>query len=134
MPFFTRRKVLTGCRPFYHLGQYAVVIAVLNGEYPKKPLNAGSLGISDRLWRLLVQCWDESPSIRPTAQDLLRHLRDAPPAWASPLEYPIADDPDEVAGPDSISRGERVMTTDALKGGFFALLVAVLCVFVFLFN
>ena len=78
---------------------------------------------------------DESPSVRPTAQDLLRHLRDAPPTWAPPLEYPIADDPDEVAGPDSISRGERVMVMDALKlGGFFALLIAVLCIFMLPFN
>ena len=108
-------------------------MAVLNGEHPKKPLNAESLGFSDRLWKLVVQCWDVSPSVRPTAQDLLRHLRDAPPTWAPPLEYPIADDPDEVAGPDSISRGERIMATDVLKGGFFALLVAVLCVFVLSF-
>ena len=133
-PPFTCHQVLTGRRPFYHLGQYAVVIAVLNGEHPKKPLNAESLGLSDRLWRLVVQCWDESPSVRPTAQDFLRYLRDAPPAQAFSLEYPIPEDPNEVVGPDSISRSERIMAADVLKRGFFALLVAVLCIFMLSFN
>ena len=76
-----------------------------------------------------MQCWDESPSVRPTAQDLLRYLRDAPPAWAPPLEYPIPDDPDGEADPVSLSRGGRAAAMGVLTGGFFALLIAMLCVF-----
>ena len=132
--FFTRHQVLTGRRPFYHLGQYAVVIAILHGERPRKPLNAGSLGFSERLWRLVVRCWDKSPSARPTAQDLLRCLQDAPPIWEPPLEYPIPDDPDGKAEPGSLSRSEVVMATGALTSGFFALLVAVACVFMLSFK
>ena len=129
LPSFTCHQVLTGRRPFYHLGQYAVVIAILNGEHPRKPLNAESLGFSDRLWRLVVQCWDESPSVRPTTQDLFRYLRDAPPAWAHSLEYPIPDDPDGEADPVSLSRGGQAVAMGVLTGGFFALLIAVLCAF-----
>ena len=81
-----------------------------------------------------MHCWDESPSVRPTAQDLLHYLQNAPTVWASPLEYPIPDDLDEVASPDSISRSEQILATDVLKGGFVALLVAVLCILMLLLN
>ena len=118
-PLFTHNQVLTGRRPFYHLGQYAVVIAVQNGERPRRPFNAESLGFSSRLWRLVVRCWDKSPSVRPTVKDLLRCLQDTPPTWAPSPEYPIPDDPNEEAYPDPFSRGERIMMTDALTAGFF---------------
>ena len=123
-----------GCQPFYYLGKYkyTVVIAIQNGERPRKPLNAESLGFSDRLWRLVVRCWDESPSVRPSAKVLLRCLRDAPPARVPPPEYPISDDPyKEASPPDILSRGERVTATGALTSVFFALLVAMLCVSMF---
>ena len=110
------------------------MIAVQNGERPRKPLYATSLGFSDRLWGLVVRCWDELPSVRPTAQDLLRCLRDDSPTWARPLEYPIPDDPTGEAGPEFTSRGEWVMTTDGPTSGFFALLVTILCVFVLSFS
>ena len=81
-----------------------------------------------------MQCWDESPSVRPTAEDLLCYFRDASPTWVPPVEYPIPDDPDGEAGPDSVSRGERVMVADSPTSGLFAFLVAMLCVFVLSFN
>jgi len=91
-------EVLTGRCPFHHLVPYAAVVAVQRGERPRKPVNAKSLGFSDRLWRLVVQCWDESPSVRPTAKDLLRCLQDISPTWVPPLQYPIPEDSDEGTG------------------------------------
>ena len=110
-----------------------MLIAVQKGERPTKPVNARSLGFSDRLWGLVSRCWDESPTTRPTAEDLLRCLQDISPAWAAPLVYPIPDEPDEEAGPDSISRGEQITATDALTSSFFVPLFIVLCAFVLLF-
>ena len=107
-----------------------VVVAVQKGERPNKPANAGPLGFSSRLWRLVVQCWDESPSTRPTAQDLFRCLQDISPTWVPPLEYPVPDGPDGEAGPDFVSRSERIMGAYALATGFFALSIAMLCVFI----
>ena len=78
-----------------------MLVAVREGERPRKPVDARSLGFSDRLWGLVLQCWDESPSARPTAQDLLYCLQDISPAWTPPLVYPIPDGPNEEAGADS---------------------------------
>ena len=81
-----------------------------------------------------MRCWDESPSTRPTAQDLLRCLRGISPAWEPPLEYPIPDDPDGEAAPGPTPRSEWIVGTDALTSGFFALLIAMLCIFMVSFH
>ena len=101
-----------------------MLIVVQRGERPRKPIDARSLGFSDRLWRLVSRCWDESPPTRPTARDLLRCLQDISPTWAPPLEYPIPEDPDEEVIPDFISRSERIMAAGALASFFFALSIA----------
>ena len=62
------------------------------GERPRRPENAGSLGFSDALWWLVWDCWSESPSVRPTARQLLLHLEYASRTWIPPLEYPIPKD------------------------------------------
>ena len=103
-----------------------MLIVVQKGERPRKPVNARSLGFSNRLWGLVSRCWDKSPSTRPTARDLHHCLQDISPAWAPPLEYPIPEDPDEEAIPDFISRSERIMAVGALAGVFFALSIAML--------
>ena len=84
-----------------------MVVAVEKGGRPKKPNNAESLGLSDTLWRLIQTCWSESPSARPTAQQLLRYLEDASRDWTPPLNYPIPDDLDGGAGFDLTSSNER---------------------------
>ena len=111
-----------------------MVIAVEKGERPKKPVNSRSLGFSDRLWGLVVQCWDESPSTRPTAQDLLHCLQDISPTWVPPLEYPIPDDPDGETVYNFVSHGEWGIVAGALMGSFVTLLVVMLCVFVLSFH
>ena len=78
-----------------------------------------------------MRCWDESPLVRPTAENLLHCLRDASSAWVPSAEYPIPDDPDGEAGSNFVSRDERIMATDA-QTSFFTLLVAMLCAFVLL--
>ena len=110
------------------------MIAVQKGERPNKPVDAGLLGFSDRLWGLVSRCWGKSPSTRPTARELLRYLQDISPTWVPPFEYPIPDDPDGEASPDFISRSEWIMGTDVLKSVFFALLVAMLCAFMLSFD
>ena len=81
-----------------------------------------------------MRCWNESPSARPTAQDLLRCLHDISTAWEPSLEYTIPDDLYEWIAPEFISRSEQVMAADALKSSFFSLLIAVFCIFMFSFN
>ena len=132
-PQFTRCQVLTGLRPFHHLGHYAVVITVQKGERPRKPDNAASLGLSDTLWRLIEMCWSEPPSTRPTAQELLHHIRNVSHVWVPPPEYPISDDLEGGVGTDITTGDERSRVTSALAGSLFTGL-AVLCVLLLQFT
>ena len=80
------------------------------------------------LWRLIQMCWSESPSARPTAQELLHYLQGASSTWVPPLEYPIPDGRDEGIELDPTSSHEWSIVTDAQRSGFFVLAVTVLCV------
>ena len=82
-------KVLTGLQPFHHMRAFSPMAAVLRGQCPERPLDAGSLGFTDTLWGLLQLCWSELSSDRPTAVQLLDNISVASPAWVPPLVYPI---------------------------------------------
>ena len=110
-PSFICLQVLTGLQPFRHLNHYTVPVAVQKGEHPSKPDNAESLGFSDTLWRLIQECWSESPSTRPTAQQLLHYLEGASRDWTPPLEYPIPDNLHGGAGLGLTSGDDRSGTT-----------------------
>ena len=103
-----------------------MVVAVQKGERPKKPDSANSLGFYDTLWQLIQTCWSESPSARPTAQQLLRYLEGASRDWTPPLEYPIPGDHDGGAGFDLTSGDERSGVTSAPTSSLIALLVGML--------
>lgn len=122
---FTRHQVLTGRQPFHHLGLYAAVIAIQKGKRPRKPDHAESLGFSDTLWWLTRMCWSESPSARPTAQELLRYLQDASHTWVPPPHYPIPDDRDRGAELDLTSGDEQSLVTGVLTSHWFVLIVSV---------
>ena len=95
-PFTHAYQVLTGLPPFHHLLGYAPVPVIVRGKRPEKPLDAESLGFSHTLWELVQSCWDESSSVRPTAQRLFDHLSAASPDWVPPPVYPTngASSPD----------------------------------------
>jgi len=74
-------------------------------------------------------CWSESPSARPTAQELLHHLQDASHTWVPPIEYPIPEGHGEGEEPDLTPDDEQSIATGALTSGFFVLVVGMLCAF-----
>lgn len=88
-PFAYRFQVLTGLRPFHHIIACTPVPAVMRGDRPRKPLDAGSLGLSDALWELVRLCWSESSSARPTARQLLDFFSSASLTWDPPPVYPV---------------------------------------------
>lgn len=96
---FTSSQVLTGLQPFLHGSIYAAAAAILGGERPEKPLDAGSLGFSGGLWELVQACWSELASTRPTARQLFNHLSPASRTWDPPRVYPITRI--HIAGSDS---------------------------------
>ena len=124
-PSFILHQVLTGLCPFHHISQFAAVVAVQRGERPARPPHAESLGFSDLLWELSLQCWDQSPSARPTAQELLHFLQGISNTWAPSLEYPASGRLSEEAGPDFTPGCGRGGVIGVLKSYLLALRTAV---------
>ena len=88
-PWIYPPQVLTGLKPFHQMRAFSPMAAVLRGQRPEKPLDAESLGLSDKLWWLVQLCWSELSSDRPTALKLLNHLSSASLNWAPPPVYPV---------------------------------------------
>ncbi|KDQ16010.1 hypothetical protein BOTBODRAFT_89006, partial [Botryobasidium botryosum FD-172 SS1] len=67
-------ELFTGKVPFFYLAHEAMVIArILNEEYPRRPDDEQVLarGLDDSMWQLMMNCWDVTPSERPSAADLV---------------------------------------------------------------
>ena len=50
---------------------------VLGGARPSKPTNALELGLSDKVWKLLEDCWQSERRLRPSARDVLGRVKSA---------------------------------------------------------
>ena len=108
-------QVLTGLQPFHRLTACAVVVVVMEGKRPERPLEAKSVGFSSTLWELVGLCWKESSSARPTAKQLLDHLSAASPDWIPPPVYPI-DETDAPESTDLDSSGSLGTSLRSLMG------------------
>ena len=126
VPSFTGRQVLTGLYPFHHLGRYAVLLAVREGEHPERPPHEESPVFSQQLWELALQCWDRSPSTHPTAQELHRSLQDISHTWEPSLEHLVSDGLGEEAGLDFTPRNGRGVAMGVVTSCLFALGAAML--------
>ena len=67
------------------------MLATLRGDRPGKPPGAESLGFSNELWGLVQLCWNELPSNRPTAQQLLDCISPSSLSWNPPQTYPVIE-------------------------------------------
>lgn len=98
-------EVLSGQKPFYGYGDYAVVVRIHQGKRPVRPRRAGGRWFTDSVWNTLERCWERSPCDRPRVEDVL-HCLEMLRSWVPPQMEP--DPP--VAGPstqnlDSSSEG-----------------------------
>ena len=66
----TMYQVLTGKRPFRPMRNAGIIRAVISGERPAKPENAEEIGMTDALWNLLRDCWQEDRITRPNIRDV----------------------------------------------------------------
>ncbi|KAK1215507.1 Rho guanine nucleotide exchange factor [Marasmius sp. AFHP31] len=98
-------EIFAGHPPFHGLTDGAVVVAVLvKQRYPSRPEGLED----DAIWELMTSCWNHNSSLRPTAADALKRIRnllsirdgipDAPDwkafaidAIRSNVEYPSLD-------------------------------------------
>ena len=69
--------MLTGLSPFGELSASEVVFEVLNGGRPSRPANALELGLSDKVWKLLEDCWQTERALRPSVEDVLGRVKAA---------------------------------------------------------
>ncbi|KAF5362890.1 hypothetical protein D9758_007151 [Tetrapyrgos nigripes] len=65
-------EILTGQPPFSGYTDYGIVVQVLRGMRPPRPINC-----SDSLWKLVKACWDENVSNRPRAREIVSTIASA---------------------------------------------------------
>lgn len=52
----------------------AVMFRVLGGDRPPQPTSCSGTAELESLWKLLQNCWEENPDIRPTASQIVERL------------------------------------------------------------
>ena len=80
----TLYEVVTQTLPFEEQSDYTIAYAIMTGLRPHRPTL-----VSDELWKLLLDCWDEDPAVRPTMEQVIRRL-DALISTERPSLYQIA--------------------------------------------
>jgi len=64
-------QVLTGKWPFHPKRESEVMLAVMSGERPPRPENAEEVGMTEIMWNLLRECWEEDTTKRPSILNVL---------------------------------------------------------------
>ena len=113
-------QVLTGALPSSGFSGPEAVFRVLGGERPSKPGNALELGLSDEVWKLLVDCWRTDRFSRPSIRDVSTCVKGA--ASACGILSSVGSIPQRYGDPDSdfpqfgrftspVIRGRRIHKT-----------------------
>ncbi|KAF9448075.1 kinase-like protein [Macrolepiota fuliginosa MF-IS2] len=73
-------EVFTGEVPYHEIPQSVTVIAkIIRGIKPAKPKREKALELTEGIWKIMQKCWSDTPSDRPTVDQVLELLRkDAP--------------------------------------------------------
>ncbi|CCO36475.1 hypothetical protein BN14_10611 [Rhizoctonia solani AG-1 IB] len=71
-------EVITGCPPWGNMRDYRVVTMMILGERPNRPNDHIPSGNewADLTWDLLMRCWNQNPTERPTAAEVRDELKD----------------------------------------------------------
>lgn len=65
-------EVFTGEVPFEGMRTQAVVLHIVQGGRPERPVNTGDVGLTDEIWDSLERCWRQNPKKRPTIKKVVR--------------------------------------------------------------
>ena len=68
---FVPSQVFIGAVPFDNDTTAAALLAIMNGERPRRPNHPN---FTDELWTLTQRCWDQDPHSRPEVSDVLNVL------------------------------------------------------------
>lgn len=78
-------EVLSGQPPFSQWGHSLVVLKVMQGKHPERPVP-----FTDELWEILELCWEHQPDKRTSPGAVLRRLEEISPL----LQPPHVDETD----------------------------------------
>jgi hypothetical protein len=81
-------QVFNGQPPFCELSVYRAILAIVNGHEHSRP-NVPEL--DDKMWDLMVRCWDQRPSHRPTASEVVETLTLWSMTRCTPRSMPAVD-------------------------------------------
>ncbi|KAF9260005.1 hypothetical protein L218DRAFT_932993 [Marasmius fiardii PR-910] len=93
-------EIYTGHAPFYEMSEATIVLAiVINKKRPSRPENC--IKLHDSIWDMMVECWNEVPSSRPTIPKILTRILEMkgsrrleqPSQWKNPAFTHIWNDP-----------------------------------------
>ncbi|KAH8829920.1 kinase-like domain-containing protein, partial [Flagelloscypha sp. PMI_526] len=62
-------EVVSGKPPFPELNDARAMLAVLTGKRPARP---SADCMTDELWQLVEQCWDQEPDRRPSCEEIIK--------------------------------------------------------------
>jgi hypothetical protein len=68
--------MFSGEFPFYDVPEYMFISALKQGRRPARPSHAlsGTRGLNDDMWHLMERCWDQDPTKRPAASQIVEDL------------------------------------------------------------
>ena len=68
--------MFSGKFPFYDVHDHVLIRASEQRKRPARPLHAWSRtrGLNDDMWHLMERCWDQDPTKRPTASQIVQDL------------------------------------------------------------
>ena len=69
-------EVFTGKIPFGEQKNEAVVMLISRGGRPEMPEDAREVGLTNDMWALLENCWQEDPYRRPSIEEVVRRWRE----------------------------------------------------------
>jgi serine/threonine protein kinase len=94
-------EVVTGTRPFGHRNHVELPVLTLQGSRPYRPEDLVDAGFGHGTWEFAERCWDENPTLRPSAREVLVHFervartsRDVDPGPTIPVHEPVRPRPE----------------------------------------
>ncbi|KAG6815650.1 hypothetical protein H0H93_009288 [Arthromyces matolae] len=73
------KKIYVGVRPFAELSPDTVKERISNGERAERPspssISWTTWGLTEPIWVLITDCWDQKPALRPTSNEVARRLQ-----------------------------------------------------------
>ena len=89
-------QLYTGEDPWYGVNRRRVPERVRNGDRPPRPIFHGCFEMIQALWDIVELCWAQSPSERPSADELFKRVSGKIVMYRSELGMNYEDETSEV--------------------------------------